>query len=176
MPQAGVEDGLRADDVRDDEVLRTVNGTVDVGLCREVDDDVVAGEDVVKEVAVADVTANEGESRIALHRSEVVEVARIRELVVDRHPGDVRAIGPGQKLPNEMRPDETGRSGHEVLHWLLPFSRSSHSCAPAKSASVTPERSTGCLPSCRGYEPRKRTSRHTRCRPIRASDTRASAT
>ncbi|CAB5000596.1 unannotated protein [freshwater metagenome] len=59
MAQAGIEQGLGADDVREEELLRAGDRSVDVGLGREVHDDVVPGEDGVEERAVADIALDE---------------------------------------------------------------------------------------------------------------------
>ena len=69
-----------------------------------------------------------------------------------RH-GDARGfhtVGPCEEFPHEVGPDEARGTGDEITHQPFSLSLRSHSCASAKSASVTPARRTGVFPSCRG--------------------------
>ena len=80
---AGVEQDARADDVRLKEDFRVLDGTVDMALGGEVDDDVgVLGlEEVIDGLAVGDVGADKFEVFVLLRNFERLEVAGIGELV-----------------------------------------------------------------------------------------------
>ena len=119
MTQARVEKGLRADHVGDDEVLRSVDGPVDVGFGGEVDDHVVPRKHLVEQVPVADVSVDEGVARVVGDGGEVRLVSSVGELVEHRHAGALvpeRVVGSGHQFADEMRADEARGSGDQVAH------------------------------------------------------------
>lgn len=56
----------------------------------EVNDGVVPAHDLVDQFRVADVTADEPETRILRYRREVPQVAAVAECVDDGHPGVIQ--------------------------------------------------------------------------------------
>ena len=119
MTQARIEQSLRADHVGDNEVLRSVDGPVDMGLSGEVDDHVVPGEHLVEQVPVADISMDEGVARVVGDGGEVRLVAGVGELVEHRHAGALvpeGVVGPGHQFANEMRADEARGPGDQVAH------------------------------------------------------------
>jgi hypothetical protein len=95
-----------------DELVRSDDGTVDVALGGEVDDRVMPGKGGFHGFAVADVSADEGESRIAIQTTKVVEISGVGQGVVDRH----RVVGVRQDLTDVVGADEAGAAGDEEAH------------------------------------------------------------
>ena len=115
--ERGLQQGLGAQDVGDDEVRGAGDRTVDVRLGGEVDDGVVAGHEVVDEVHVADVALDEAVARGVGHLGQVRQRAGVGELVQDGDlgPGRLR-VGVGELPAHVVRADEPGRAGDKDLH------------------------------------------------------------
>ena len=99
-----------ADDVGLHEGAGPVDRAIDVGFGREIHDRAgsVLGEQLGDEGAIADVAVDEHVPGIRRDAGEVVEVARVRELV------EVHNARPGGDFgEHEVRPDEAGAAGDE---------------------------------------------------------------
>src|SRR5262249_53733221 len=73
---------------------------------------------VTHQCAIADVAAHEAVAGVLLNVAQVLEVARVGELVEIDHA----VLGmTTQDMPHEVRADETGPAGHEYLHESLSF-------------------------------------------------------
>ena len=86
------------DDVREDEVTRSVDAAVDMRLARGMHNAVSIGCERQDNVEISDVTPNETEPRITLVRDEIFEAPRVRELV---EHGDLR-LGTLEQRIDEM--------------------------------------------------------------------------
>ena len=87
----------------------------------EVDDGVMAGQDVQQQLLVDDVPVDEAVARIGCDRRKVVEVARVRQLVVDGHGCVlVAGVAAGQQRSDVMRSDEARTTGDENAHAVSP--------------------------------------------------------
>ena len=113
----GLEKAVGADDVRLHEGLRVRDRVVVVGLRRVVHDRVMAWDDALKEIRIADVAHDELHLGLREPRY-VLGVARVGELVEDRdvdlgmvlcHPAD------------EVRPDEAAASRDDDVVWFEDF-------------------------------------------------------
>ena len=125
--QACIEQHLYADRVGGDEVGCAVNAAVDVTFRGEVEDRVVAGQYVVEQRAVEDVALDEPVAPIVRDRREVLQVAGVRELVVDGHFGVLVAdVAPGEQGPDVVRSDEPGGTRDQQLHGAQPMRDSLH--------------------------------------------------
>ena len=89
MTQSGVEEGLRTDHIRDDEILWSADRAVDVRLSGEVHDYIVPRQGGIECHAVADVPLDECVAWIRCDRCEIGEIARVGELVEHGHAGDI---------------------------------------------------------------------------------------
>ena len=137
----GVEEGVGAVDVGQDELAGVVDRPVDVGLGGEVDDGLDAGEEAADQVPVADVAEDEFVAGVVLDVLEVVEVPGIGQLVqVD----DLRLLVAAEEEADEVAADEARpardedrscRRGSVPCSW--PFSRPQNPNPPRKS-SVLP--------------------------------------
>ena len=115
----GVEQVLRAQDVGQEEELGVLDAAVHVALGGEVDHvvELVAGEEVVHEGAVADVAADEDAAFVVDVPGDGAEVARIRQGVEDDH-ADVFVYP--QEVLDVVGADESGGAGYEVsLHKVV---------------------------------------------------------
>ena len=106
-----LEEGEGADDIRLDELSRTVDGAVDVGLSRKVDDGAgaVLGEKFGDEFGIADIAANEGMLGIPLKVCEVLEIPCVGELV-EVDDGILLECDP---IEDEVGTDESGAAGDD---------------------------------------------------------------
>ncbi len=123
MLAGGVEQHLRADNVRPHERARVVDRAVDVAFGREVDHAIDAfGEEPAHQVAVGNVAAHEPVARAAGDIREIGEIAGVRQGVEVEH-GVVR-VG-GQRMANEVAADEAAAAGDEQSpHQGSPLARS----------------------------------------------------
>jgi hypothetical protein len=105
-----------AQDISLDEVLGTVDGSVHVTLGREVDHDprAVLGQQKVDQVKVTQVALYEDVPRITLETGNVLEVARIGELV----EVDYRLVVGGEPVEYEVATDETGAASDENIFFF----------------------------------------------------------
>ena len=108
VPAECLEQGVRADDVAADERPRVVQRVVDVGLGREVHDEVGAGDHAVDQVGVADVSVHELD--LVGHRRERRTVTRVGQRV--KHPYLVLRVVP-DGVVHEVRTDEPGPAGNK---------------------------------------------------------------
>jgi hypothetical protein len=103
-----------ADHAGAEERLRIEDAPIDVRFRREVDDGVDVGDERLDVAGLGDVPLDEREPGsllgIRLDWLEVRAVARVGELVEDRHP---RPVPPAQDLANVGAADEAGPAGHE---------------------------------------------------------------
>jgi hypothetical protein len=107
----GLQDRVRADDVRLDERGRAGQGVVDVRLGREVDHDVGVGHEAVDQRRVEDVPPDEAHA--AGDRVQAGLVARVGQRVQDGHL--VVGVVP-HRVVDEVRPDEAGAPGDKHPH------------------------------------------------------------
>jgi len=93
-----------------------VDGAVDVALSGEVNDSAgsLALEQVAQKIAVDDVALLEAIARVGFNGTQVVEIARVGQLV-EIH--DARAFS-GNPLENEVRANEARATGdeNEIFH------------------------------------------------------------
>ena len=117
MPQRGIEHGLSACDICEDEICCTGDRPIDMRFRREVDDGVHVVHQRVDELNVEDVTFDECKARVFSNRVEVGQVAGVGELVENDDRGvRKRRIAAGEQSPHEVRADEACAPGHENLH------------------------------------------------------------
>ncbi len=91
-----------------------------MGLCGEVDHDVVVPRRRPDQRGVAYVSADEREPRVARDRVQVGQVAGIGELVEHGHPGvGEPRIPPGDQGTDVMRADEPGSPRYQDSHELI---------------------------------------------------------
>src|SRR5581483_8449641 len=109
----GLEQRLRAEDVRPEEAARVEDGEAVVRLGGEVDDDLdlLLGEQPLAQLEVADVALDEAN----VEPVEVAPVAGVREQVED---DDAIAGLPLEVAPDEVRADEAGGAGDEEARHL----------------------------------------------------------
>ena len=109
----GVEQDLRADDVRPEEASGIDHRETVVRLGGEVDDDVdpLVLEHFTCELGVADVALHEGDP--GSHVVEACAIPCVREQVVDDDPVVGVALEP---VVDEVRADEAGPAGNENPH------------------------------------------------------------
>ena len=100
-----------ADDVRGDELPRTVNRAVDVALRREMDDrpHAVFGEESLHERLIADVATDERVPGVAVEGGEIAHVPGVGELV----EVDDRLVVGREPVEDEVAADESGAAGDE---------------------------------------------------------------
>ena len=113
---AGIQQRLRADDIGDHEVLRARDRAVHVGLRREVDHDVVAGDHSVEDRPVADVALDEGIAGILRNGREIRRVAGVGELVEHGHAGNLGTEVALQQAAHIVRADEARSPRDQVSH------------------------------------------------------------
>ena len=112
-----LEQHVRAVHVRLDELSRSLEGPIHMGLGREVDDDIRFGDQRLHQAHVAYVAVHESEVRQRRDRVEVADIAGVRELVED----DDAVLGmAGSRLPDELAADEPRTPGHEQSHCVAP--------------------------------------------------------
>src|SRR6266478_4436969 len=103
-------------DVGADEIIGAVDGAVDVALSGEVNDGAgpLALEQVAQKIAIDDVAVCEAIARVSFDGAQVVEIARVRQLVEIQ---DARAFR-GNPLENEIRANEASATGdeNEIFH------------------------------------------------------------
>ena len=116
MPPAGVQQCLRPDDIRQDEVLGSCNRPVHVRLGREVDHHVMAGHHLIQDRTVADVPLDERVAGVLRDSSKIRQVAGVGELVEHPHALDLDTQAAIEQAPHVVRADEAGSAGDEVLH------------------------------------------------------------
>ena len=105
-----------AEDVGVEEGLRLGYGTVHVRLRGEVDDRVDASRRLGHGRSVADVGLDEAVARVGFHAPQIVQVARVGQLVqVD----DLQVGVACQHPPDEGAADEPGPAADEDLHRLF---------------------------------------------------------
>ena len=110
MAADGVEQDLRALDVRGHELARAVQDRLlDVRLGGGVDDHVDARHDLLDVRGVADVALDEREALVAEQVGDVGGVPGVGQRV---HDHDL-VIGRAQQVPAEVRADESGAAGDE---------------------------------------------------------------
>ena len=102
-----VEQHLRPEDVRDDELRRADDRAVDVRLGGEVDDRLAALRSLRHGLRVGDVALVE----LVLDAVEVGAVAGVGELVEDDH-----LVAGRREAVDEVRADEPGAAGDEHAH------------------------------------------------------------
>ena len=108
-----LEEHEGAVDVGLDELTRSLEGAVDVGLRGEVHDHVDSRGELGHQRRVDDVALDETEAGVVAHRVEVARVARIGELVEDGHPV---ACVLAQGHAHELAADEPRPAGHQEMH------------------------------------------------------------
>ena len=98
-------------DVGADEIIGAVDGAIDVALGGEVNDGarLFAPQQVAQEIAIDDVALLEAIARVGLDGMQVVEIARVCQLV-EIH--DARRFR-GNPLENEVRANEARATGDE---------------------------------------------------------------
>src|ERR1700693_130005 len=98
-------------DVGADEIIGAVDGAVDVALGGEVNDGarLFAPQQVAQEIPIDDVALLEAIARVGFDGTQVVEIARVCQLVEIQ---DARRFG-GNPLENEVRAYEARATGNE---------------------------------------------------------------
>jgi hypothetical protein len=107
-----LEQRVRADHVRLDEGVRTVNGPIDVRLGSEMHDgiDFLTTQQLLDQLAIANISADEAELGPAHRRFEICRVACVRERIQD----DQRIARMLPKpMVNEVGANEAGAAGDE---------------------------------------------------------------
>ena len=101
-------------DVGANEFAGAMDGAIDVRLGGKMDDGarLPLGQQTVEQAPVADVAAHEGMADIAVERGQVLEVARVGQLVEI----DDRFAGLGEPVQHEIGADEPGAAGYQN-HW-----------------------------------------------------------
>jgi hypothetical protein len=107
----GLKESEGADDVCLDELGRPMNGAIDMGLGGKVDDGprLMLCKELRNEFGIANIATDEGMAGIPLQGGEVLEVARISELV-EINDGVVLKSDP---VEDEVGTDEAGAAGNE---------------------------------------------------------------
>ena len=115
----GFQEAEGAHHISLDEVLRAVDGAVDVAFRREVEHRAraVLGQQPVDEGAITQVALHEGVSRIALQADEVFHVAGVGEFV----EVDNGLVADSQPVEYEITANEAGTAGDENILHLAQF-------------------------------------------------------
>ena len=134
----GLEQGVDADDVRDEEGLRLEDRAVHVRLGGEVEHRVGLADELADRGGVGDVPADEAQPGRLLgvveHRPEVRLVAGVRELVEDRDP---RPVAARQDVPDVRRADEARPAGDQQVRHTIGRSRGATSLPLAWSSAAS---------------------------------------
>src|SRR5208282_5374200 len=112
---ASVEKHLGPEHVGLNKDFGAKNGTVDVTFGGKVKDRVnsVCRDDVIEQLAVANVSFDEEVTLVVLQVGKILEVAGVGELVERYH----RALRPvGTEVMDQIRPDEAARACDEDVH------------------------------------------------------------
>lgn len=111
---SGIKKRLRSDHVRHDELCGALDGAVNVGLSREVDDGIDVRQQVVKECGIEDIALDELEAVAVGDWIEVALVARVGQGIEHDDGG---AIEPWEvvfdRFTNEVGADKSGSTGDE---------------------------------------------------------------
>src|SRR5207245_2116074 len=106
----------------------------------EVHDRIVAWQQGLERLGVADVALHEGESPLVLEAPQVVGVPGVRQLVV-RGDAIVRVVG--EHVAKVVRSDEAGRAGDEEAHRAAPYRFFVRQSKPMRGSSKAMRSSSG---------------------------------
>ena len=139
-----LQERVGAEDVGADEPLGLADGSVDVRLGREIEDQIHAALGRLLDVLRrGDVAAQEAIARVVLHRLEIRQIAGVGQLVEDR---DVPVGMGGEGMADIVGADEPGATGDEDARHRV--SRSAPSVSRSFSRARADWRETG-IRTCR---------------------------
>lgn len=109
-----LQQGECAIDIGTHELARAMNATIHMALGRNMHDGarLVRSQQRIDQRPVTDIALHESVARIALQRSQILQIARVSQLVQIDH----RLIARAQPVQNEVTTNEAGPTGYQNAH------------------------------------------------------------